>query len=115
MDKKRIILTVGMVSLATILVRVAGLGREMVSAYFFGTTLVYDAFLLAFMIPNFFRGILAEGGLNSAFIPVFANYLAPEKKKDAQRVAYDFLGIFLFFRFLPIISLRKKRKMPRKS
>lgn len=97
MDKKRIILTVGMVSLATVLVRVAGLGREMVSAYFFGTTLVYDAFLLAFMIPNFFRGILAEGGLNSAFIPVFADYLSPEKKKDAQKIISDTLGASLCF------------------
>ncbi|MCX5643054.1 MAG: murein biosynthesis integral membrane protein MurJ, partial [Candidatus Omnitrophica bacterium] len=97
MDKKRIILTVGMVSLATILVRVAGLGREMFSAYFFGTTLVYDAFLLAFMIPNFFRGILAEGGLNSAFIPVFADYLSPEKKKDAQKIISDTLGASLCF------------------
>ena len=95
MDKKRIILTVGMVSLVTILVRVAGLGREMFSAYFFGTTLVYDAFLLAFMIPNFFRGVLAEGGLNSAFIPVFADYLSPEKKKDAQRIISDTLGASL--------------------
>ncbi|MFH2068697.1 MAG: murein biosynthesis integral membrane protein MurJ [Candidatus Omnitrophota bacterium] len=97
MDKKRIILTVGMVSLVTILVRVAGLGREMFSAYFFGTTLVYDAFLLAFMIPNFFRGILAEGGLNSAFIPVFSEYLSPGKKKDAQKIISDTLGASLCF------------------
>ncbi len=95
MDKKKIILTVGAVSLATVLVRIAGLGRETVSAYFFGTTLVYDAFLLAFMIPNFFRGILAEGGLNSAFIPVFADYLSPDKKKEAQKVISDTLGISL--------------------
>jgi len=95
MDKKRIILTVGMISGITILVRVAGLGREMFSAYFFGTTLVYDAFLLAFMIPNFFRGILAEGGLNSAFIPVFSEYLSPEKKKDAQKIISDTLGASL--------------------
>ncbi len=96
MDKKRIVQAAGVVSIATVIVRLAGLFREMVSAYFFGTTLVYDAFLLAFMIPNFFRGILAEGGLNSAFIPVFADYLTPEKKNEAQKVISDTVGISLF-------------------
>ena len=97
MNKRKIIQAVGAVSLATIVVRIAGLSREMVSAYFFGTTLVYDAFLLAFMIPNFFRGILAEGGLNSAFIPVFADYLSPEKKPEARKVLSDTLGASLCF------------------
>ncbi len=95
-QKRKIIQAVGVLSLATIMVRIVGLFREMASAYFFGTTLVYDAFLLAFMIPNFFRGLLAEGGLNSAFIPVFADYLFPERKEEAKKLVSDTIGASLF-------------------
>ena len=66
---------------ATTLARVCGLAREVVSADVFGTTLVYDAFLLAFMIPNFFRGLLAEGALSTAFIPVLTGYLNDGTKR----------------------------------
>jgi len=95
MLKKGFIRAFGVVTLATILVRVAGLAREMTSANYFGTTLVYDAFLLAFMIPNFLRGVLAEGGLNSAFIPVFSEYLGPERRPEAQKVVSDTIGASL--------------------
>ncbi|MCM8768513.1 MAG: murein biosynthesis integral membrane protein MurJ [Candidatus Omnitrophica bacterium] len=74
-------------AVATSLARVLGLFREILSAKTFGTTAIYDAFLLAFMIPNFFRGLLAEGALSSAFIPVYTEYLSlPEKRSQAEEV-----------------------------
>lgn len=69
-------------SIVTIISRFFGLFREIFSAKFFGTTFIYDAFLLSFMIPNFFRGLLAEGALNASFIPVFTEYLTDENKKN---------------------------------
>jgi len=69
-------------SFATILCRIAGLVREIVSAKFFGTTGIYDAFLIAFMIPNFFRGLLAEGALSTAFIPVLSELIAKNEKRE---------------------------------
>ncbi|MCD6221738.1 murein biosynthesis integral membrane protein MurJ, partial [bacterium] len=87
MSSKKILKAVSIISIGTIISRIFGLFREITSANFFGTTFIYDAFLIAFMIPNFFRGIVAEGALNSAFIPVFTEYTTDgEKKKEANKV-----------------------------
>ncbi|MCX7706052.1 MAG: murein biosynthesis integral membrane protein MurJ [bacterium] len=69
-------------SFITIFCRIAGLVREIITAKFFGTTGIYDAFLIAFMIPNFFRGLLAEGALSTAFIPVLSELIAKGEKKE---------------------------------
>lgn len=68
----------GAMSLATMLSRVLGLGREMVYAAFMGDGWVAGAFKLAFMVPNLFRRLLGEGALTAAFIPIFK-----EKEKTA--------------------------------
>ena len=112
---KNIAKAAGIISLATIFCRIAGLGREVVTANFFGTALVYDAFLIAFMIPNFFRGLFAEGALSTAFIPVFTGYVTTKEKKETERIAsigftlsfvatsslviLSILGIFIFSHF----------------
>jgi putative peptidoglycan lipid II flippase len=51
--------------------RVSGLVREMVFAALFGASREYDAFLMAFRIPNLLRDLLAEGALSQAFTKVF--------------------------------------------
>ncbi len=79
---KKIFKAISLLAIGTIISRIFGLFREIVSANFFGTTKIYDAFLIAFMIPNFFRGLLAEGALTSSFIPVFTEYLSDESKKN---------------------------------
>ncbi|MBN1445603.1 MAG: murein biosynthesis integral membrane protein MurJ [Candidatus Omnitrophica bacterium] len=88
MSSKKILRAVSLISLGTIIARVFGLAREVSTANFFGTTYIYDAFLIAFMIPNFFRGLLGEGALNAAFIPVFTEYAAggPARKKEGTEI-----------------------------
>jgi putative peptidoglycan lipid II flippase len=87
MSSKRILRAVSIVSLGTIVARLFGLAREISTANFFGTTSIYDAFLIAFMIPNFFRGLLAEGALNTAFIPVFTEYASEgADKKEGMEI-----------------------------
>lgn len=82
MSSKKILQAVSVVSIGTLIARVFGLIREITTANFFGTIAIYDAFLLAFMIPNFFRGLIAEGALNTAFIPVFTEYTIGENRKE---------------------------------
>lgn len=88
MSSRKILRAVSLISLGTVIARLFGLAREVATANFFGTTSIYDAFLLAFMIPNFFRGLLAEGALNAAFIPVFTEYASgqAEKKKEGMEI-----------------------------
>jgi putative peptidoglycan lipid II flippase len=86
---KKILKAISLLAIGTIISRIFGLFREIVSANFFGTTKIYDAFLISFMIPNFFRGLLAEGALTSSFIPVFTEYLFDENKKEQTKEIFN--------------------------
>jgi len=46
----------------------------MVVAQLFGVTAGVDAFYVAFKIPNFMRGLFAEGSFSQAFVPVLSEY-----------------------------------------
>jgi putative peptidoglycan lipid II flippase len=61
-------------SAMTFISRVLGFARDMVFAYFFGANAGFDAFVLAFKIPNFMRGLFAEGAFSQAFVPVLSEY-----------------------------------------
>ncbi len=67
--------------------RAAGLLREMVIARQFGTSADLDAYLAAFRLPDLFFALMAGGALGSAFIPVFAGYLARDDQAGAWRLA----------------------------
>lgn len=55
------------ISILTLLSRILGLAREVISAVLFGdASVVYDAFLFAWRIPNLFRRFLGEGALSTA-------------------------------------------------
>ncbi len=76
-------------SLMTLMSRVLGLIRDVVSANRYGTSWQWDSFIYAFMLPNFFRRLVGEGGLSSAFIPVYSEI--QHQKGDQE--AFDFANI----------------------
>ena len=49
-----------LISSMTFLSRVAGLARDILCAIFFGAGLGYDAFLVAFRIPNLMRAFICR-------------------------------------------------------
>ncbi len=72
----------GTVSLAVFASRILGLVREQVFAGLFGAGFAFDAYVVAFRIPNLLRDLFAEGALSSAFVTVFTDYdqrLGPEQ------------------------------------
>jgi putative peptidoglycan lipid II flippase len=83
------------VSLFTGVSRTMGLAREMLMAYFFGTSLAKSAFDVAFRIPNLFRQLFGEGALSAAFVPVFASCLAQEGRAAANRLAGRVFSLLL--------------------
>ena len=89
------------VSGATFLSRVLGLVRDILFFATFGTSLIGEAFLLAFTLPNLFRRML-EGTLSSAFIPVFSNL----QKLDSEKGQWELLNQVLsrLLLFLGILS-----------
>jgi putative peptidoglycan lipid II flippase len=70
----------GTVSFAVFLSRILGLIREQVFAAMFGAGFAYDAYVVAFRIPNLLRDLFAEGALSAAFVTVFTDY---KTKQDA--------------------------------
>jgi putative peptidoglycan lipid II flippase len=64
----------GTVSLAVLASRILGLVREQVFAGLFGAGYAFDAFVVAFRIPNLLRDLFAEGALSAAFVTVFTDY-----------------------------------------
>ena len=60
----------GTVSIAVLVSRLLGLVREQVFAGFFGAGYAYDAFVVAFRIPNLLRDLFAEVAFSAAFVTV---------------------------------------------
>lgn len=77
----------GVVSIAVMFSRVLGLVRETVFARFFGAGFLYDAFVVAFKIPNILRDLFAEGALSAAFVKVFTDYQIRKNEIEAWRLA----------------------------
>src|SRR3989449_11712416 len=75
--------------------RVLGWLRLSVIGARFGESPELDAFWAAFKIPDAIFGLLVAGALASAFIPVFAGYLAREREEEAWRVASSVLHALL--------------------
>src|SRR5947209_3623516 len=65
----------GIVSIAVMFSRVFGLVREMIFARYFGAGFLYDAYVVAFRIPNVLRDLFAEGALSVEFVKDFDDYM----------------------------------------
>jgi len=77
----------GIVSIAVMFSRVLGLLREVIFAKYFGAGFLYDAYVVAFRIPNVLRDLFAEGALSVAFVKVFTDYQINKGEKEAWRLA----------------------------
>ena len=88
----RSVATVGSYTLVS---RVFGFVRDILTAAILGAGPVADAFFVAQRLPNLFRSLFAEGAFSAAFVPLFAGTMA-EHGKDAARVfAEDALAVLL--------------------
>lgn len=73
--------------------RLLGLIRTMVISNQFGDGRDYQAYLAAIRLSDTLFQVLAGGAVASAFIPVFAGYLAHKDRDEAWRVASSLLTI----------------------
>ncbi len=96
---KRLARDVLLLAIATGISRVFGLFRDMTIADRFGAGAAYDAFLIAFFLPQFLRQLLAEGALSTAFIPAYTDALVNDQ--EADRLASNVLSILLII--FPIV------------
>ncbi len=80
----------------TMLSRLAGFVRDILTASILGAGFIADAFFVALKLPNFFRRITAEGAFSISFIPVFSQTLENEGRKEAQEFARNMMGYMVF-------------------
>jgi len=78
-------------SIATAASRLAGLGREIVAAGYYGVNGPMSAFTVAFQVPNLIRALFADAALQPAFVPVFTEQLEKKNYREAFRMASTML------------------------
>jgi putative peptidoglycan lipid II flippase len=93
--KRRVSVNTAIFAIATGLSRIAGLGREIVAASYFGTTGPASAFTIASQIPNLMANLFAQAALSAAFVPVFTDLLQQGRKREAFKLASTLFWIIL--------------------
>ena len=86
-EKKHILKSTSVISLATFTSRIFGYIRDQRVALLLGTTLSADSFYIAFRLPNLLRRLVAEGAMSAAFVPVFTGYLLEKPEQETWRFA----------------------------
>ena len=98
----------------TMVSRVLGFVRDMIAARLLGASHANDAFNLAFLLPNIFRRLFAEGAFSSGFVPLFSRRLTSGGTEEAERFSNEILAVFmpalllvtiLFVIFMPAVLL----------
>jgi len=92
MSFARAIATVGGLTLVS---RVAGFARDILTAALLGAGPVGDAFFVALKLPNLFRRLFAEGAFSVAFVPLFNAELEGSGRDSAIAFAERALGLMV--------------------
>jgi putative peptidoglycan lipid II flippase len=73
--------------------RLLGVARSVAIAHEFGTDPELSAYWVAFRLPDLVFQMLAGATLASAFVPVFARYIAKSDEDEAWRLASSVLNL----------------------
>lgn len=73
--------------------------RELSLAYFFGASLLTDAYLVAISIPTTIFGIIGSGILNG-YIPMYNHIRETSNTYNAKRFTNNFINVMLLFSFI---------------
>ncbi len=87
----------------TLISRITGFVRDRAAAQILGTSLLMDAFVVAFRLPNLFRALFAEGAFHSVFVPLFSRSLEAKGPEYARRLAGKILSFFALFLLIIVI------------
>ncbi len=106
------------VGAATALSRLLGFVRDLLIAILLGAGPAADAFVIAFRLPNLVRRVIAEGALNSAYVPVAAALHPDDRPRFAGRIAVLFglggLGVsLLLILAMPLVMHGLAPALPR--
>ena len=101
-----------LIACGTLTSRIFGFIRDILIARFFGTSIILEAFIVAFRIPNMLRSVFAEGFSDAVAVPIYSHF--SKNRRNLFKIANviftavfivltiaTFLGI-LFSRYLVI-------------
>lgn len=81
---RKLIKSTSTVAVMTMLSRLLGFARDVIFAQVFGASAGFDAFVVAFKLPNFMRRLFGEGAFSQAFVPVLAEYKEQRDHVEVQ-------------------------------
>src|SRR5438128_1483697 len=90
----RSVATVGSYTLVS---RVFGFIRDILTAAILGAGPIADAFFVAQRLPNLFRSLFAEGAFSAAFVPLASGALAEGGKPAVRDFAEEAFAVLLAF------------------
>jgi len=96
------ILSAAFIIMATIILsQILGLVKQRLLVSIFGASDTLGIYLASSRLPDFLFQLIIAGALASSFIPVFSNYLAKGKIREAHKMASSLLaiGVFIFLFF----------------
>ncbi len=94
----------------TLLSRVAGMIRDMLTAAFLGAGPIADAFFVALKLPNLFRRVAAEGAFSVSFVPLYTKTLTNEGEEAAGKFSGEVFSVMALI--LSIFSVVVMLAMP---
>src|SRR4029079_10699855 len=100
---KSLFKSTAVVGCMTMISRVFGFIRDMVTAHIFGAGGAFDAFSVAFKIPNFMRRLFAEGSFSQAFVPVLSEYQKQKTEEELQHFINAMCGTLSMVLFVVTI------------
>ncbi len=85
------------IGVCTLVSRVLGMARDILCSHFFGAGMLWDAFLIAWRIPNLFRRLFGEGALTAAFVPSFVRQLEAGRREEAFALLNRLVTVLVLF------------------
>lgn len=89
---KKLLKSTAVVGSFTLLSRLFGFLRDIILAQVFGAGAAFDAYLVAFKIPNFLRRLFADGALSQALVPVLSASHAEKSPEEVREFIQRMMG-----------------------
>ncbi len=102
----KLIRSTAIISFFTLMSRVLGLVRDILTANFLGASVINDALITATKLPNLFRRMFAEGAFNAAFIPLYARRIEHEGDNEAAEFAGEAMASLILLVAIIVIGFQ---------
>jgi len=92
------------IALLTALSRIFGLVRDVAYSHFFGANQLFDAWIIAFKIPNLSRRLFGEGAASASLIPVYSEALHRDRRQAAELANTVVTAMFVILAALVVLG-----------